>query len=324
MGVATNARAGRLWRTLLAEQTAKGTPVDDFTNAVQLWTTNAGADASAGYINPEWWMSFVNDYNAARYAPAIASRESFATYATPTLLESVLQSLFGTYATPLFEPTGYVAKWLTLAFIEDKTLVNTGHQFMRFSDTLVHELTLDVDANGFVDATCAYAAETYDNDSIDLTVVDGATLPDAPMDDVDLNVFPGRTVTLRRDPSGANTLIPFERLAITLNARADIEWDQCGQKDRVKKNGPTTATLVIQARTGDELWAALADADEDVKTAYRVTMTAPNGRVLTMTFHNVSFNVSPLTVRNQNYESPVLTGRVTEDLDENFVSVTLT
>lgn len=323
MAVGTNVRAGRTWRTLVAAQSAKGTPVDALSGATQTWCTRAGSDTATEQSQPEWWMSFKNDYKNARYGLATLGRDSIVAHATPALTSLALQSLFGTLTGSTFALTGYVAKWLTLGFVEDKTRTNTATSLVRAHDAMIHAIVFDVDSNGYADITCDYAAEGGDNTTLsDLGVI---TLPSAPMDTTDKDVFPGRSVTLHRDPTGANVRIPFERLTISLSVNLGQEWDMLGQKERAKKWGPITTKIVAQGKASDEYWQMILDGEDDTtKKTYRVTLPGPNNHTLTMTFYNVSFNVAPLTMQDKTYESVVATGMATQDLSDNFVSITLT
>lgn len=328
MTVATNVRPGRVFRLLLAQQSAKGTVVDNFTNAAQVWSTEAKNDFVDEQTDPEWWYNYHNsDFVNARYRTTVAQQSTFEAHATPTLISYALQNLFGSLSGSTFTLTGYVNKWLTIGFVEDKTLTNTELRFARVRDVLIHKLTLSIDSTGYAEARCDYAAEAQSQRKLnDLTSL-GITLPAAPMDTTDRNVFAGRAAVLTRDPLGTPVTIPFERLVVTFDAGLELDWDQMGRRERVKRQGPLQVSINAHGKAGDEYWQAVLDANTNVSTkqTYRLTMTEPvTGHVLTITMFNVTFNVEPFGIRNQEYDPMELRGMATQDASGNFVTITLT
>lgn len=326
MVVATNPRPGRVWRTLAALQSAKGTAVTNFSGAAQVWGTAAVADFAREQLRPDWWMSFPKgDFENARYDVLRLRRGTLAAHATPTLMSYLLRSLFGSLSGSTFTLTGYVNAWLSLGFVEDRTLTNTGLRFVRLYDALIHDLTLEIDGTGFVDVLAHYAAEVGDSSTLAGVAGLGVTLPAAPMASTDRDVFPGRSATLWRDPAGSNVQVPFEKLSVQLNVNLDEYWDQFGQRARAIRRGPLTTTITAHGRAGDEYWQAALDANSGEKKTYRVIITEPvTGHALTLTFYNVSFSVAPNEVRDQEYQPMIARGMATQDLSDNFVGVTLT
>jgi hypothetical protein len=141
MTVATNVRPGRVFRTLIAAQSAKGVPVSDFTNAAQIWAREGKMDVVNDQIEPGWWMNYHNaDFEGARYSVNVLRESAVSGLATPTLLSILLQSAFGSLSGSTFTATGYVNKWLSFGFVEDKTLANTSLRFGRCSDALIYEI----------------------------------------------------------------------------------------------------------------------------------------------------------------------------------------
>lgn len=320
MVVATNPRPGRVWRTLLGIQSGKGTPVADFTGAAQVWTYGAQADYVREQIDPEWWMNYHNgDFMNARYKIQTLARGEVTAHASPTLLSVALQSLFGPLGGSTFTLVGYVNAWLSMGFVEDKTLVNGALRFMRFQDTLVHRIELDVDATGYVDVTLSYASEVQDTAL--LSSLGGITLPAAPMDATDRVAFPGRAVTLTQ--GGAP--IPFERLTLSLNVQLDAYWDQMGRRTRAIRRGPLKAHLIATGKPGDEYWQAALDSVANTKKPYTMTLTDPvSGHQLIVGLSNVSYNFDPFELRDEVYLPMVARDLATQDASGNFVSITLT
>ncbi len=327
MVVATNVRPGRVLRVLLAQQSAKGTPVSNFTNAVKLWNAESKFDHVDDQTDPEWWYNYHNsDFTSSRYQIHSLQDAWLSAHATPTLLTNVLQNLYGPLVGSTFSLVGYVNKWLTLAFVEDKTLANTALRLIRLGDVLVYRMEMVVDGTGYVDLRLDYATERADNTTLGNLAALGVTLPAAPMDGADLNVFSGRAVTLWRDPLGANVQVPFERLNLTLDVGGmEVFWDQLGQRERALRNGPLQATLHLTAKPGDETWQATLDANNNVKQTYRLILSDPaSGHTYTFTLFNVTFNSDNIGVKDQVYDPLELDGMATQDANGNFLTITLT
>jgi len=324
MGVGTNVRAGRTWRTLVAAQLAKGTAIENFNGAAQTWNVEAKQDGYGDQIAAEWWMSYPTGYYVqARYNAGELTKGVILARATPTLTSLTLQSLYGSLAGSTFTLTGYVNTWLSIAFVEDKTLTNTATRVVRLSDALVHQLSVNVDSQGFVDLALGVAAEVVEDTTLsDLDALD-LILPIAPMNLVDTDVFAGRVATLTRDPAGSATDIPFERMTIKLDENLEEQWDQCGQVTRAIRRGPLSASIVVTGKPADEHWQMALDSYNGVPRTYRAQMTA-GAHVLTFTFSNVTFNVDSFGLNDQTFDPMTSTGVATLDGSGNFVSVTLT
>lgn len=322
----TNPRPGRTWRTLLAAQSAKGTPVSNFTTATQTWATMTDVQYGNDQIEPDWWMTTANaDHVRSRYNVKNLGGGQIEGHATPALASILLQSLFGPYAANSFTLVGYVNKWLSLALIEDKTLTNGSLRLVRPNDALIHELMVSVDSTGYCELRAAYAAEATDTTTLNNLAALGVTLPAAPMESVDHNVFAGRAATLRRDPAGANVAVPFDQLSLLLSVNLDGFWDQMGRRTRAVRRGPLTTSLIMTSRAGDESWQLALDSAAGTSQTYALTLTdAPSGHALTFTLYGMTFNVSRFGVKDQEYPPMVARGMATQNLSGNFVGITLT
>jgi hypothetical protein len=155
----------------------------------------------------------------------------------------------------------------------------------------------------------------------------GVTLPPAPMDSTDRNVFPGRAATLWRDPLATNTAIPFENVNIKLSVNMDKYWDQMGRCERAIRRGPINCAVVVRGKPGDEYWRMALDsnANPNGNQAYRLILPEPvSGHTFTMTLYNLMFDVPPIGLRDKEYDPIVAEGMCTIDAAGNFVGITLT
>lgn len=321
MGVGTNIRPGRLWRTLIASQTSKGTEIDDLRSATQTWAHASIVDFDGGLREPEWWYNYYNaNYRTSRYPINRLALGGIFAHANPTLSSLALQSLFGELSAGTFTIKGYVNKWLTIAFVEDKTKTTSVARVVRMMDAMIARLVFDVDSTGYVELMAYYAAERSDTATIGS--LGSIQLPTAPMDTLDQDVFAGRSVTLTRDPDGTPVAIPFANLSVEMDVALDPYWDYCGRRERAIRRGPVDVRLIVTGRPNDEQWQMTLDSVSNTPQTYRVAMSA-NGHVLTMDLHGVTFTRDPFGVRDQNYDDVTARGVATTD-GTDFVDITLT
>lgn len=334
--VATRIRAGRATRSLCAIQSAKGTPVRDFTasgtTVESLWGEKIDIDAGKLYNDPGPWMTgFDAEAASGRYEIPKAAEGNLVMPATAAALEILLQSNWGTRSGGgVFTLTSQVNKWLTLGWVEDNALGSGAPQnFVTLSDAFIHRLGLAINSLGKVIVTAGYAAEAESEVRAldELGDPPAITLPSTPMDPGDKYIAAGRSATLRRDPSGANQLIPFDTVDLLLDqALASTDYDMMRQVRPVFKNGLTAVDLSIEAMVGYETWIILANAISGSLQDYRLTIPFPAGAGSSLIVHmrQVLFNVSPLgRTPNQQYVKFSARGRALCDTSGDFVDITL-
>lgn len=325
MTVPTNLRVAQKGAFFAGFQTALGTAVTDFTAAtaknfmtevVPVWASpepeverfmgaDLGPDDGAVWVHPDEPVGVVE------------------LKGTPTSLEWLLKSNFGTYAAGAFTlATGVSAtRWLTLAWVEDRALGTASTLYLiRHRDSWFHRVALEwTPTQRHLRLLGSYAGRKV---LTQLLNAGGITLPAVPMTVADKSVFPSENTTLVRDPAGANVALRWSDMKLTLDQGLGQEWDMAAGLTDVYKKGPLTATLEFTSQWSDETHAILALTRANTKAQYRITSTCENGKVLTINLYGVTMKMSHPGHEGQKYAECKLSGIAT-NVAGNITGITL-
>ncbi len=331
MTVTTNPRASRSVRALMALQTVKETPADDFTVADSdiLWTAAKMFDHGKERIElgPTMTSDLAETVDGDAELPRARVGRVFA-QATPKNVELLLRSSWGPFAAGAFTLDSQVNEHASFAWVEDRFIAaSPAQRLIRITDAWTHLVELSVESVGKAMIAGSFAGES--RDFADLDALGPITLPAPPMTPLDRNVFPGRNVSLIFDPAGANVTLPFESLMLSLDQKiigGELgQWDMMRFLPGVFKQGKTTAILQVRALLGDQWWDVIDDMEGEVRNDYRIVLTAPSpARTWTIDLFEMNFRADPLS-----YDGPsgraVFSGvgRAHDDKSGNFVDITL-
>lgn len=322
----TNVRAGRVTAILAGLQAAKETAISDFTagDAGRVWSDAYLDDVGPAKSDPAGWMTSSKMATGARYTRPRPIVGQISAKATPTLLEWLLRSCWGTFAGGQFTYTSYVSEWLTLAWLES-VVDGAAGKFHRVYDAWIDSLTLRASIDQPLMIEASYAAE-QDEDPEDITALVGVTLPDEPMTPEDLNVFPGRKVRLFRDPLGDNEEISLHSVEVSIDGGLIQEWDMMRGLFLVAKGGfpGPRVNLAFEAHVADETWEVLSAAIAGTKEIYRLVALAQQPQQqLAIDFHEMDFEVEPLGHEGQNCRRFRAVGQAHEDSSGNLAVINL-
>lgn len=321
----SNVRAGRVAALLLALQTAKGTPIGDFSSAavaIRPWTTQADVDLAALKSDAGGFMTADVLDTVARHSVPAAAEGQISVEATPASIEWLFRNHWGAYAGWEFNLAAQVSEWLTLAWIES-TAAGSTQKFARIYDAWVHQLRVSAAMEGPVRIDANYAAE-QDSDPQPLNALVGITLPASYTPSQ--NVFPGRTARLWRDPYGANVEISHQGIEITFDQGLLTEWDMMRGLPLVAKRGfpGPTVDIAFQGHVSDETWAILTANRAETKAHYRFLATAPSpARRFQIDLYDVDFEIEPIGHDGQGARRFRAQGRAHRDSYGRFVTITL-
>jgi hypothetical protein len=323
VSVGTNVRVGRATRGILALQAAKGTAVSALggASAINVRTPELALDPSPDWSDPVW-MSRLGAGAAA--GERVMPREKAARIAarpTPATLEWFFRSHWGAFAAGAFTRATQVNEWATLALVENR-FSSTAEKLIRFYDGWIHRVTLSILSGGRASLFGEFCAEADDVRA--LNALAGVTLPAANMEPADQNEFAGRSAVLRCAPSGANAVVPFERLSILFDGGLVTRWSQANQLVRVYSSGHRRVALQLRGRVHDQAWEMLTNARAGTAESYRLTMTAPSpAKTFTVTLHSVRWTVEALEQRGTEYGPFVASGQAMVSAGGSFVDLTL-
>lgn len=327
MPTPTNVRIGRITALLAGIQSAKGTPVSDFTAGAsgRLWTDAFIDDLGPAKADGGGWMDRPQISTDARHGIDTVTEGRLVAKATPLVLGWLLRSNWGSYAAGAWTLKDQVNEWLTFGWVES-ILSGATEKLHRLSDAWVHRLTLRAGPYQPLTLEADFAAEV-DHDPVTLNALGGITLPGGTMAPSDQNIFPGRLVRLFRDPTGANVEISLDTFALTFDQGLGTFWDMCGGKDRVFKAGYPGPRVGIEfsAHVSDETWAILTASRDGTKGRYRMTATSENPtQTLQIDLHEVDFEFEPIGHAGQRYLQFSAVGQAHRDSSDNFVTISLT
>lgn len=321
----TNVRSSRAAALLAAFQTAKGTPVSDFTAMAYqwLWTADAPIDPANRWSDLGHGMSrsLGSDGRGSWLAPDRPTG-LLRVLATPSSLTTLLKSNFGpqsgstfTLATQIDDAT----RRLTLAWLE-----STGggtQRVVRLQDAWVHTLALIVAGRGEVMAEASYAAAL----ELDAALSGGGvTLPASPTVP-DKRVFPGALATLTRDPAGAAVSLPFDSVRLEFDQGLLFKPSMSSLQYEVHKRGRCRARLSLVGEWCDELWTLITLAQAKTKQRYRLQLVtdASPSTTLTVDLYEVAWTVSHGGHSGQRTRKFEASAEAGVDGSGNFVTVTL-
>lgn len=323
MSVGTNVRAGRSTRVILGLQSAKGTALAALggANAIKVRSAESGVDPSPEWNDPAWMSTGGAGGLAGERVVPRPKTGRLVTRPTPATLEWFFRSHWGPLAAGSFTRKTQVNEWATVALVENRFSA-TAEKLVRLYDAWLHRVGLVVVSSGRTALLADVAAEA--DDVRPLNALAGVTLPAANMEPGDLNEFAGRSATLRRAPSGANAIVPFERLTLDFDGGLISRWSMADGKCLVYSSGHRRVGIQIQGRIHDEAWEKLTNARAGTAESYRLTMTAPNpSKTFTVTLHSVRWTVDALATRGTEYGPFVASGQAMVTDAGNFVDLTL-
>ena len=294
MALPTNIRAGRAAALLMGVQAAKGTPVSAFnsSDAGLVWSEEYGSDVTRRKSGAEGWMTSELMHQVGRFSIPSAREGFMRLKATPTALEWLLRSNWGSFSGGAFSLAGQVPAWLTLGFIED-AMPNPSGVLHRIYDAWPHTLSLVASLYEPLLVEAIYAAEREQ----DPESVGSVTHPARPMFPGDSNLFPGRQVKIYRDPAGDNQEIPYAAASLILEQGVLQEWDMMQQREVVFKGGHPgpRVTIELVGHVADETWRLIYDSRADTKSTYRFQATAEDpATVLEIDLHAVDWEVEEI------------------------------
>lgn len=325
----TNVRAGKVAALLAGFQSAKGTPVSDFAAAGvwQAWTADAGVPYSPVKSDPQGWMTGDRLMAVGRHSIPAAKQGALRVKGTPTALEQVLRSCWGTYAANgAFSLVSQISTWLTLGWIEEGSQASSQY-LVRLWDAWVHSIGLGFDDQGALSLDAAFVAER-DDDPVALDDLGGISIPALPLEVADQAVFPRRLVQLIRDPAGEAVELSPHALDVDIDQGAVIEWDDMAGRETVYQGGfpGPRVSIDFTAHVSDETWAVINAARAGTRERWRLlarTERSPQ-RTLQMDFYEVDFEFDDLGHVGPRYRAFRGSGQAHADASGNFVSIALT
>lgn len=320
----TNPRPGRSAALLFGVQAAKGTLVSDFTAADtgRIWSTLFEAAPALELVTPpEGYMSR-GGAPSVDYDTGVGPGGRIVCHATPESVEYFLRNGWGSFAGGAFTRLAQVGEWLTLAWVEDRFDAGTStERLVRLRDCLIHALAIDVDSDGMVMLEAQYRGAARTNTPLD--TIGGITLPSAPMQPADQNVYAGRSATLIRDPAGDNETLSFARLSVEIDANLIEDWTMSSGY-LVAMAGEHDVTLQIEALVADEFWNIIDQVNASIPQDYRLTVTAPSpASTLTLDFRDVTWRPGMVGSEGQEYRRAAGTGYPRIKADGSFVDITI-
>jgi hypothetical protein len=322
----TDVRAGRVVAILLGLQAVKETPVSDFTaaGAGRIWSDIGTIQPTPDKSSSEGWMTKGLLESAARFNVGSSRRGRLAAIATPTSLEWILRSNWGPFAGGVFTLADQVSEWLSVGLVES-VLEDSPQYFYRIHDAWIPTITIRGSKSGPLEILADVVA-MRDTDPVALDALGGITLPALPMTSFDRNVFPGRLLSLVRDPGGTDEEISVASVEISIDQGLGTMWDYMKGVDAVFKAGHPgpVVRLSVTGHVSAETWAIISASRAGTKQAFRFTAVAQSpAKTLQIDLHEVDFEVEPLGHEGQKYVRFAGVGQAHLDDDDNFVSITL-
>lgn len=323
MTVLTNVRAGRVTALFAAFQAALGTPIATFTTAHRLWSDSAELSIDAGHTVEPGMQEGEAPLSASIYRNPDMPAGRLTFKATPASLRTALDSNWGAFSAGAWSLASQVTdtRRLTLGWCENSA-AQVG-KIVRVRDAWFHRVTLAVDSRtGMLMLECDYAGRVELNAALS---GGGVTLPSAPMQPADKDVFPKRLVTLRRDPASANVSLRFDELRLTLEHGLLHEYGMGGGCAEVWKAGPARARLEVVTRYADETWQVLTNSLASTKQRYRLTCVTDDASpsTLTIDLYELLLKAERVGHEGKDYATARFVGEAAVDSSGNFVSLAL-
>ena len=290
---ATQIRVGRVVALFAKFQTAKATIQNSFAVADRLWQNSADIDQGPRVNEPTFSMEDSEaPHGDTAYVLADRPQGAFVTKATPTSLQNLIQSNFGPFASGSWTLATQVIdnRWLTLALMED--VAGGTFKVVRLRDVWIHTLSIMV-APGLVNLECMYVGEKQLEEDIN---AGGVTLPAAPAQPSDQEVFPFRNATLTRDPTGTNVDLRFDTVKVTLNQKLSYSHNSCTGLWEASRKGPIEATIEVEASIHDETWVAIVNSRAGTPERYRLVCISDDAspQTLTIDLFELVWNFAPV------------------------------
>lgn len=303
----TERRAGREGALLFGVQSGFATIVDDFTLAGngRIWSSTLEFEAHKKILEmPKEFMSRLGGLSAD-FDTGIGPEGSVIVQASPESVEIFLRSAWGGFAAGVFTRATQVAEFLTLGWVEDRFTTGASvKRLVRNRDVVIHDLTIDIESTEMVMLSGLYWGSARSDRKLD--ALSGVTLPAAPMQDQDDNVFQGRDAVLTRDPAGDNEKIAFESVRLKINRNIGVRYFMSdGWRVYYRGSG---VSLELETQTADEIWNVIDKTNGQVGQDYKLTVSAPSpAKTLTMDLRDVIFRPGALGHDGQDYRDHVAT-----------------
>jgi hypothetical protein len=267
-------------------------------------------------------MSELLSENAGgRYGIAEKSEGRITMLATPTTLELLLRSNWGSFAAGVFTLKSQVNEWFTLSWIEAVTAGST-QRLVRAADVFFYRVELRYERKeGRLLIVADYAGRETRVDP--LNALPGPVFVPSTNFIPDPRVLNMRGAQFRRDPAGANVNIAFERISVIFEQNPYSSWTM-SDKWQVHKQGKTFAALEIDGILSDETWKLIDDNIAGTKERWRMTAVSDGAPVVTLAVDlwNMDFDINP-TGHTESPETLFSAVGRAHVLSGNFVGITL-
>ncbi len=322
MTLLTQVRAGRRTAIFGKFQSARGTVVNSFATADRLWTYRGGISQGPRVSEGAGMETSLGPGTGAAYVLPDRPAGGISVIATPASLRTVLDSNFGAFSGGAWTLASQVSntRWLTLALEES---VDGGtYKVVRLRDAWFHRVAIAADARGMLMLDAEYAARKQLNEAIN---AGGVTLPAAPAQPSDKEIFPFGNVTLTRDPASANVDIRFRSLRVILDQGLSHGYGQDDALYDVSRKGPLRARIELSSDWADETWAILTNSLAGTKQRYRIVATTDDAtpQTFTLNLYDVLWSVADDGHEGKDYNEFRAVGMARVDGSGNFVSMAL-
>lgn len=275
MPIETSVRTRRSSAAVLALQSARGAPVNDFrlvSGGVRVWSRSVSLSASKAKNQPNWMSDKFADAADSRISVRDNSDGQIIAVATPENLTALLKNSWGPMVgTPKVSAlSSVVNQYASLAWIES-TALGSVQRLVRLTDLFVYKLRITLRrSDGKLILTGDYAARK--NENFDLDNLGSLQFTPAPMTPGDVRVYNVRNATFVRDPAGTPVSLDFIELEITLDQQVNSEWTFSDGWD-VWKRGKTGVYVRFVTRLSDEAWGLIDASNAGTLERFRITAT---------------------------------------------------
>lgn len=321
----TEQRPGRSGALLYGIQSAKTVIVDDFTapDTGVVWSSRFGVPGAQEFNEaPEWHMSKA-DAPSQDFDTKEGPKDVVQSQMTPDLVDKFLRNAWGPAVAGVFSRASQVNEFLTLAWVEDRfdPGVST-ERLIRISDVLIHRLAFEIESNGEAEMVGDYAGRSSPLE-VKLNALGGVTLPAAPMEPSDKNLFTGRSALLTRDPAGVAEAVAFDKLTVVIDRLLSEDYHMSEGSSDVAY-GSVLVTLILEAQAAEESWNITDKTQAEASEDYRLVLTAPSpASTLTFDFHDVLFRSGIFGHDGREYLPYVATGFPKLDSSDDFLDIVL-
>lgn len=281
----TNRRVGKSTALLAEFQSARRTPVDDMSSALNQWVSRFRAEVSPLKVENQYMSSSILNADVERFGKVVFPRGEFTSVATPDTVDRILRSTWGPGATVGADTTytiqNIVENWLTLAWIENRRTPNLG-TLVRVSDVFLPRIVFQA-GMGTADIACDWLGEVAE---MFTPIPQTIALPAPPMGPVGDTIFGERGFNVFRDPLGVNQEYSADGLELVIDNQGLQSW-YMSDGVRVRKRGKMRLQIAMTLRVTDETWTLLQKADADTKESWRIQLEA-RGATLVIDLKSIS------------------------------------